>query len=123
VRHPDPDKGQNLYRLHEQLMLEVAARRGLTISWEIGIDKAPCLSDPGLVSTFQQAASDLGVPSMTMASGAGHDTQQMASIAKTAMIFVRSEEGRSHTPEEFSTIRDIVVGIQVLATGLYKLAY
>jgi len=60
---------------------------------------------------------------MTMASGAGHDTQQMARIAKTVMIFVRSEKGRSHTPEEFSTIGDIVSGIQVLAAGLHKLAY
>jgi allantoate deiminase len=47
----------------------------------------------------------------------------MARIAKTVMIFVRSEKGRSHTPEEFSTIPDIVAGIQVLAAGLHKLAY
>lgn len=123
VRHPDPEQGQQLYRLHEQLMLEVAARRGLTISWEIGIDKAPCLSDPSLVSVFRQAAVDQDIPSLTMASGAGHDTQQMAQLARTVMIFVRSEKGRSHTPEEFSTIPDIVAGIQVLAAGLHKLAY
>ena len=123
VRHPDPGKGQELYQLHEQLMLEVANRRGLTINWEIGIDKAPCLSDPVLVDIFRGAAADQAIPTMTMASGAGHDTQQMARIAKTVMIFVRSEKGRSHTPEEFSTIGDIVAGIQVLAAGLHKLAY
>jgi allantoate deiminase len=39
------------------------------------------------------------------------------------MVFVRSEGGRSHTPEEFSTIEDIVAGIQVLAGALYELAY
>jgi allantoate deiminase len=58
-----------------------------------------------------------------MASGAGHDSQQMARIAKTVMIFVRSKDGRSHTPEEFSSIPDIVAGIKVLAAGLYRLAY
>lgn len=123
VRHPDPKQGQELYRLHEDLMREVAARRGLAIAWDAGIDKAPCLSDPELVSTFREAAVEQGVPTMTMASGAGHDTQQMAKVAKTVMIFVRSEKGRSHTPEEFSTIDDIVAGIQVLAAGLHKLAY
>ncbi|MGO4843097.1 M20/M25/M40 family metallo-hydrolase, partial [Rhizobiaceae sp. 2RAB30] len=54
---------------------------------------------------------------------AGHDSQQMAAIAKVAMIFVRSKDGRSHTPEEFSSIEDIIDGIRVLAAGLYTLAY
>ena len=58
-----------------------------------------------------------------MASGAGHDTQQMAAIAKSVMIFVRSKDGRSHTPEEFSSIPDIVDGIRVLAAALHRLAY
>jgi allantoate deiminase len=58
-----------------------------------------------------------------MASGAGHDSQQMAKIAKIAMIFVRSKGGRSHTPEEFSSIPDIVAGISVLAQTLHALAY
>ena len=60
---------------------------------------------------------------MTMPSGAGHDFEQMALTAKVAMIFVQSKDGRSHTPEEFSTIGDIVAGIQVLAAALHALAY
>jgi allantoate deiminase len=60
---------------------------------------------------------------MKMASGAGHDAQQMATICPIAMIFVRSEGGRSHTPEEFSAIEDIVAGVTVLAGTLYNLAY
>jgi allantoate deiminase len=39
------------------------------------------------------------------------------------MIFVRSKDGRSHTPAEFSSIEDIVAGIRVLASTMYKLAY
>jgi allantoate deiminase len=123
ARHPDPVRRLELSALHEGLMREVAARRGLSISWEGHIDKEPCLSDPGLVATFRQAAADQGIPILTMASGAGHDTQQMTRIARTVMIFVRSKDGRSHTPEEFSSIPDIVAGIRVLAAGLYQLAY
>ena len=63
------------------------------------------------------------MPTLTVASGAGHDTQQMARIARVAMIFIRSHEGRSHTPEEFSTVDDMVAGIKVLAAGLHALAY
>jgi allantoate deiminase len=39
------------------------------------------------------------------------------------MIFIRSHEGRSHTPEEFSTVDDMVAGIKALAAGLHALAY
>ncbi|TIU85261.1 MAG: M20/M25/M40 family metallo-hydrolase, partial [Mesorhizobium sp.] len=56
-------------------------------------------------------------------SGGSHDTQQMSRIARAGMIFVRSKDGRSHTPEEFSSIADIVDGIKVLAGTLYRLAY
>jgi allantoate deiminase len=47
----------------------------------------------------------------------------MAAIAPVAMLFVRSKDGRSHTPDEFSSIADIVAGIEVLAAALHRLAY
>ncbi len=123
VRHPDPDLCQKLYDTHEAFMREVAKRRNLEISWKIMIDHPACPSDAALVSTLRTAANTQGVPTMLMASGAGHDSQQMAKIARVAMIFVRSKDGRSHTPDEFSSIDDIVAGIEVLAAGLHRLAY
>ena len=123
VRHPDPAQCAVIYARHEALMREVAARRGLEISWEIYQDRPPCLSAPELVATFQEAARSQGVAFATMASGAAHDSQQMAKIAPVVMLFVRSKDGRSHTPEEFSSIPDIVDCIKVLAAGLHALAY
>jgi allantoate deiminase len=58
-----------------------------------------------------------------MHSGAGHDTQNMAKIAEVAMIFARSKDGRSHTPEEFTSVEDAVAAIRVLAGALHELAY
>ena len=123
ARHPDPTKRLELYSQHESLMREVAGRRGLSITWELHMEKEPCLSDPSLLTALREAAAEQRIPTITMASGAGHDTQQMARIAKTAMIFVRSKDGRSHTPEEFSSIPDIVDGIRLLAASLHRLAY
>jgi len=123
TRHPDPALCQKLHETQEALMREVARRRNLDIDWRILIDHPACPSDPEIVRTLQEAASAQGVSTMLMASGAGHDSQQMARIAKVAMIFVRSKDGRSHTPEEFSSIEDIVAGIEVLAAGLHRLAY
>lgn len=123
ARHPDPAARQALYAAHEALMREVAARRGLEISWDIAVDHKPCLSNPSLVALLRDAAKAQGIPTLTMPSGAGHDSQEMEKIAKVAMIFVRSKDGRSHTVEEYSSLQDIVAGIRLLAAAMYELAY
>lgn len=123
ARHPDPAERAALYARHEGLMREVAARRGLDIHWEVYMDLPPCPADPALVATFAAAAREQDIAFTTMASGAVHDAQQMATIAPMVMLFVRSKDGRSHTPEEFSSVDDMVAGIRLLAAGLYALAY
>ncbi|MGA0561321.1 hydantoinase/carbamoylase family amidase [Ancylobacter sp. VNQ12] len=123
ARHPDPLERAALYARHESLMREVAARRGLDIHWEVYMDLPPCPADPALVATFAAAAREQDIAFATMASGAVHDAQQMAAIAPMVMLFVRSKDGRSHTPEEFSSVDDMVAGIRLLAAGLYALAY
>lgn len=123
VRHPDQDAFLELCRVQERIVTEIAERRGIRIEMTVGNHHDACAADAGLVDTLVRATHEIGSPSNRMHSGAGHDSQQMAEIAKMAMIFVRSKDGRSHAPEEFSSIEDIVVGIRVLAAALYELAY
>ena len=123
ARHPDPETRLKLFAAHEAWMRAVAERRGLDLKWSITTDLIPCVCDPDLVRTLQAVATDYGIPFVTMSSGAGHDTQRMANIARVAMLFVQSKGGRSHTPAEFTTTADAVAGIRVLAGGLQRLAY
>jgi allantoate deiminase len=123
ARHPDLAAYRSLCATHERSMREIAHRRGLGIDFRITADHQPCPSDGALVEAIEAAAGRLGAPCHRMSSGAGHDSQQMAKIARIAMIFVRSKDGRSHTPEEFSSIPDIVAGVSVLAETLRALAY
>ncbi|HEV2529027.1 MAG TPA: hydantoinase/carbamoylase family amidase [Thermomicrobiales bacterium] len=123
ARHPDPEARQLLYRRHEALMREVAERRGLEISWTLTQDPAPVRCDPEIVAMIEDVAKARGLETLTMASGAGHDTQRMAKVARVAMIFIRSRDGRSHTPDEFSSLDDCVAGIGVLAGTLHRLAW
>lgn len=123
TRHPDPVEIHRLHQRQEELMRSVAERRGLRISWNIPLDLPPCVCDPSLVALLEQTARTQQIPFLTMHSGAGHDTQNMAAAAKAAMIFVQSEGGRSHTPEEFTKVEHAVEGIRVLAAALHQLAY
>jgi len=122
-RHPDQRAVEAQHADQERLMREIAERRGLAISWTKPLDLPACPCDPGVVATLERAASEQGIPFRRMHSGAGHDTQNMARIAKVAMVFARSEGGRSHTPEEHTSVEDAVAATRVLAGALHRLAY
>jgi len=47
----------------------------------------------------------------------------MARHLPTAMLFVPSLEGRSHSAAEYTSPQDAARGATVLATALYQLAY
>jgi allantoate deiminase len=123
ARHPDPEQRAVLYARHEALMQEIATRHDLDLTWEIMWDHDPQPCDPELVALLQKSAENQGTPHMLIPSGAGHDAQQMAQVARTAMIFVRSKDGRSHTPAEFTSAEDAAAGIEILAAALHCLAY
>jgi allantoate deiminase len=123
ARHPDPDQRELLYERHEALIREVASRRGLDLNLTQNKDLAPRPCDPQVVDVFANAATDLGISHRLMTSGAVHDTQRFSQIAKTAMIFVQSRDGRSHTPDEFTSVEHATLGIEVLAAGLHRLAW
>jgi len=54
-------------------------------------------------------------------SGAGHDSMIIGQYTPTAMLFVRSQKGISHTPQEWSMLDDCVIGVHVLSDFLKKI--
>ncbi len=55
-------------------------------------------------------------------SGAGHDSQILGCQIPTAMLFVPSRAGRSHSPAEFTPDEQLLPGVQTLADVLAELA-
>jgi beta-ureidopropionase / N-carbamoyl-L-amino-acid hydrolase len=79
------------------------------------------LMTASIVDAFEGAAHDLGVGSMRLASGAGHDAMMLARRVPTGMLFVPSIAGRSHDVSENSHVADIVTGAQVMARTVERL--
>jgi N-carbamoyl-L-amino-acid hydrolase len=77
-------------------------------------DSKPALTHKTLQQTINASAKALGFSTKMMQSGAGHDSQHMAAIAPSGMIFIPSVGGISHSPKEFSTSRDMANGVNVL---------
>ncbi len=74
----------------------------------------PVLLPQHMVETVVRAIGGVGVAAHRLPSGAGHDAQIMAAVTDTAMIFVRSRDGISHSPAEFTAADDIRLGAEAL---------
>ncbi len=123
ARHPEPAGLAQLFEAHERSLREIASRRGLKVQWTVTLDKPPAPSNKELVGVLQDAAKSQGIETHEMHSGAGHDSQVMAAIAPMAMVFVQSQAGRSHTPEEYTAVENAALGVQALAAAMYRLAW
>lgn len=87
----------------------------------IDATSAPALTDERIQKLISEAAAEMGLSSMQMQSGAGHDAQDMARITPVGMIFVPSEGGISHSPKEFTSPEDMANGANVLLRTILKL--
>jgi allantoate deiminase len=64
-----------------------------------------------------------GLKHRVLPSGAGHDAQVLSAVCPTAMIFVPSRGGVSHSPQEYSDHQALSDGLAVLSDVLYDLAW
>ena len=68
------------------------------------------------------AAEDLGYDDMRIFSGAGHDATHLADVCDTSMVFAVSENGKSHSEEEYTSWEDCYAAANTLANAGLRLA-
>jgi len=93
---------------------EIARDTGTEIIMEKAEHDAPAGADLEMQAKIEVAATELGLKTMRLPSGAGHDAQMMAKIGPIGMIFVPSVDGISHSPKEFTRWQDCANGANVL---------
>ena len=123
LRHPDEAIKQRLAAEVRARGEAVARERGVSVAYEVVGDVLPRDMDARVKAELVAAADACGVSWKPMVSGAGHDSQVMATGVPTAMLFVPSVEGRSHSAAEYTSPEDAARGATVLATALQRLAY
>lgn len=122
LRNGDPARLAEAEAHFNALVQETAARSGVSAEIRTLGRVPPQRCDPGVVFEIEAAAAGLGYPSRRMVSGAGHDAQILARICPTAMIFVPSRDGVSHSPAEYSSPEALEVGANVLLHTALRLA-
>jgi N-carbamoyl-L-amino-acid hydrolase len=95
-----------LYEVLYAKVAEIEARRG--VRFELGVEggSQPGLMDAGVQAGLRRAADSLGIPALSMASGAGHDAAAFCQAGvPSGMLFVRNQHG-SHNPKEAMRMED-----------------
>jgi N-carbamoyl-L-amino-acid hydrolase len=120
----DPDAA-NLAALGDRIRAsaaEAAGAHGVRSVWIPDEQINPTRLDGRMRELIRRQADGLELSAVSMPSGAGHDAQNLATIAPAGMIFVPSIAGRSHCPDEHTDWDDVTNGANVLLNTLVELA-
>jgi N-carbamoyl-L-amino-acid hydrolase len=93
---------------------QIASDTGTQITMTRALHDVPALADPRIQQQIEAAAKSLGLATLHLPSGAGHDAQNLAQLGPMGMIFIPSVGGISHSPKELSRWPDVANGADVL---------
>jgi hydantoinase/carbamoylase family amidase len=96
--------------------------RGLAFDIQPRSDTPPVRLSTHVVQLIEAAAREKGIKTLRMASGALHDSSILPEITEVGMIFVPSKGGRSHCPEEETSLTELQTGAELLLAAVAKLA-
>ncbi len=105
----------------KQRCAEIAKATGAEVEVAFTSRHLGARATPAIQATIEQAAAGLGLQSMRLPSGAGHDAQAIATLGPMGMVFVPSVDGISHSPRERSRWHEIAQGADVLMATILAL--
>lgn len=115
IRSANNDDMENLAKDIREMVMRESIHGFDIVQWE------PELAIPmnnELVKRMEKICKKQGISYRIMNSGAGHDAQLFARKLDTVMLFVPSENGISHNPEEFTRTEDMEQAVKILVSYL-----
>lgn len=121
IRSLHDHPAEHVSSLFEAEIEHIIEKRGVSIVFELWKSSKAVLFPSTIVKRIGNICERLGFTHAQVASQAGHDANHMAEIVPTGMIFVPSQDGRSHCPEEWTEFEDVARGAEVLAQAIYEI--
>ncbi|MFB6153215.1 MAG: Zn-dependent hydrolase [Halodesulfurarchaeum sp.] len=106
----------------EAALQDVGDGRAVETTLSVDVDLDPTPMTPRIRETAQEVATAAGLAPPALHSGAAHDTMHVAKLTDAGLLFARSEDGRSHSPLEWTTPGDCGAATEVLTGTLARLA-
>jgi N-carbamoyl-L-amino-acid hydrolase len=115
LRNPDEEALRRAEADLRAFYDQVAADERVQIRWRQTARTQPVPFDAEVQRRVAAAAAGRGLSHAALVSGAGHDAQEVARIARAGMVFVPGEyDGISHNPREYSTPAQCRDGVNVM---------
>jgi allantoate deiminase len=121
VRHPADPVRRAALRALWKAGRGIARRRGLSFAAEVTQDNDAVACSAELTSLLSRSVRRHQGRSVALASGAGHDSVIVSSLAPVAMLFVRCRGGLSHHPDEFVSRGDLKAALGIVVDFLASL--
>ncbi|MGN1319183.1 MAG: M20 family metallo-hydrolase [Lachnospirales bacterium] len=100
----------------------IEKERKVKIDMKMENHDLPLKCDKKILDIEKKACEKLGLKYMELISGPYHDSLFVGRFAPTAMIFVPSKDGISHSKYEWTDFEDLALGTDVLTDTLLTLA-
>lgn len=123
LRHPQTEVLKKFRNEMESYFKSFAKQHEVNITIEQWLETSPVEMNSALTKMSQHICEKNKIDYQLMTSGAGHDSQIMAKHYPTALLFVPSKKGISHSPEEYTSPEELAIGVKLLIELLYTLAY
>ena len=121
-RDPNDHVVQQAYEKVIQEAEHAATREGVDVEYEETMRASSVDFADRCINAVQSAADDLEYNSKQLISGAGHDATHLSSVTDTSMVFAVSENGKSHSPEEYTSWDDCYKAANTLANAAFRIA-
>jgi N-carbamoyl-L-amino-acid hydrolase len=114
VRSQSYETLEAFYELFRSECRAVSDMRHVKFEFDDRVYAEPARMDEGIVRKLVAASERLGLPTETLASGAGHDAAVFSNGGvPSGMIFVRNANG-SHNPAEAMDLDDFMRGVELM---------
>lgn len=123
IRHSSEKVLEDFDEQMQFLFEKISREENLELSIVLNEGSLPVPLDASFQQELKKICEDKHIPYLSMVSGAGHDAQNFAPVIPTALLFVPSKGGISHSPMEDTDIEDLVVGAELLENFIYRWAY
>jgi allantoate deiminase/N-carbamoyl-L-amino-acid hydrolase len=93
---------------------DICAEQGLTYTIKEDTNSEPRYCAKWIKDCMKEGAALMNISPPELMSGPFHDALVMSYVCDYGMIFVRSKDGISHNPKEYSSYEDIALGTELL---------
>lgn len=114
IRDIQEETRDQLLNLITGMAKDIGDKRQVDVDAKITTKISPLPIHQALQGKLAKALETVGISPIYIPSGAGHDAMIVGQEFPVAMLFVRSKDGISHTPSEWTSLNDCVFAVHVL---------